>query len=238
MRIFAAFLLLGLGFTAWAQPQQVSAAARLFTAIEQGKELVAEGILLQGKPDLDARNPSGETVLHCAVEKGMKELVRAMVKAGASLRARSGSGETVLHLAAMHVDPELVRFLLEAGADPKARNDDGESPLQWAALSGNVGAGRLLLERGADPNLADLKGNRPLHAAADSGNMDMVRLILSRTTDTKAKNREGLTAEDVANERSRPEIAQLLSKAVAQPAGAGGGNVRTVDIDDQPKQRF
>jgi len=238
MRMLVAGGLLAFGCCAWSQPAPDSVEGRMFAAIDQGKELVAEGLLLQAKPNLDARNAEGETVLHRAVEKGMKELARAIVKSGANLRARTGSGETALHLAAMHADPALVLFLLESRADPKARNDAGESPLHWAALSGNVEAGRLLLDRGADANLADIKGNRPLHAAADSGNLAMVRLILARSTDPRAKNRAGLTAEDVANERSRPEIAQLLSKAVAQPDGAKGGNFRTLDVDDQPRQPF
>lgn len=222
-----------------AQAQVPTPEDRLFDAIDEGKELVAEGVLLGGKVSADARNAQGETPLHRAVEKGMKELARAIVKSGANLRARSNSGETVLHLAAMHSDPALVRFLLDAGSDPKARNDEGETALHWAALSGNVEAGRLLLERGADPNIADLKGNRALHAAADSGNIEMVRLLLSRSSDPKVKNREGLSAEDVANERSRPDVAALISKAVPQAASpSGAGNFRTIDVDDQPKQRF
>jgi ankyrin repeat protein len=222
-----------------AQAQVATPEERLFAAIDDGKEIVAEGIVLGGKVNPDARNPQGETPLHRAVEKGMTELVRTIVKSGTSLRARSDSGETALHLAAMHADPALVRLLLDAGSDPKARNDEGETPLHWAALSGNVEVGRLLLERGADPNLGDIKGNRPLHAAADSGNIEMVGLLLSRSSDPKAKNRGGISAEDVANERSRPEVAALISKAVPQLVSpSGNGNFGTIDIDKQPRQRF
>ena len=213
---------------------QGSVEERMFAAIDQGKELVAEGLLLQAMPNLDARNASGETVLHRAVEKDMKELVQAIVKAGANLRARSASGETVLHLAAMHTDPAQVAFLLASGADPKARNDEGETPLHWAALSGNAPVASLLLEHGTDPDIADIRGNRPLHAAADSGNMAMVKFILSRSSDPRAKNRAGHTAEDVANERSRPEIARLLTAAgPGRAPSAGASNYRTNDIDDQ-----
>ena len=58
MRNFAACIVLISAVSAWAQPLENSAEARLFAAIEQGKELVAEGILLQGKPDLEVRNAS------------------------------------------------------------------------------------------------------------------------------------------------------------------------------------
>ena len=239
MRALLLGVLLLFALPAFAQSTPPSLEERLFAAIDDGKELVAEGVMQLGKLNLDARNANGETALHRAVEKGMKELARALIAAGTNLRARSNSGETALHIAALHPDPTLTAMLLEKGADPKVRNDEGESPLHWAALSGNPQVGRLLLERGADPNLADLKGNRPLHAAADSGSMEMVRLVLERSADPKAKNREGLTAEDVAKERSRPDIEGLLSKALPRAATpTGASNYGTIDVDLQPKERF
>lgn len=242
MRVFLFWGLMFVAAGSWAQATPApppTPEERLFEAIDAGKELVAEGVMQYGKVNLDARNANGETPLHRAVEKGMKELARALIAAGSSLRARSKSGETVLHIAALHGDPAMTSLLVEKGADPKARNDDGESALHWAALSGNVLVGKVLLEHGADPNLADLRGNRPLHAAADSGNIEMVRLILGRNVDPKAKNRDGLSPEDVANERARPDVAALLAKTAprsVQPSGTS--NFGTIDIDDQPKQRF
>ena len=239
MRFLVLCVLLVLGATAFAQVEPTTPEERLFAAIGDGKELVAEGIMQRGKLNLDARNENGETVLHRAVEKGMQELARALIAAGTSLRARSKSGETALHIAALHPEPALTAMLLKAGAEPNARNDDGESALHWAALSGNPMVGRLLLERGADPNLADLKGNRPLHAAADSGSMEMVRLVLERSADPKARNRDGLTAEEVAKERSRPDIEALLSKALPRAVTpSGASNYGTIDVDLQPKERF
>ena len=235
MRSLLFFALFAMGWAAWGQ--EGTPEERLFEAIDEGKELVAEGVLASSKVNLGARNAQGETPLHRAVEKGMKELSRALAKAGANLRSRSNSGETVLHIAALHADPAMTEFLLGAGADPKARNDDGESPLHWAALSGNASVAALLLEKGADPNLADIKGNRPLHAAADSGSLELVRLLLPRSSDPKAMNREGLSAADIANERSRPDVAALLSNAVPQ-VSPGASNYGTIDVDKQPKQRF
>src|SRR5512132_2673107 len=86
---------------------------RLFEAIEEGKPLVAEGIVARGEVKLDARNKERETPLHLAIEKGMKELAAMLVKAGAPVTARSSNGETPLHLAALHADPWFVDLLLE-----------------------------------------------------------------------------------------------------------------------------
>lgn len=139
-------------------PSPVLASEELFKAIEQSKELAAEGLILRGRADVNARNAKGETPLHRAVEKGMKDVARALIKAGAPLHARTGNGETALHLAALHDDPWFVDLLLSAGANPNARNDDGESVLFWAVLTGHGAVAQRLLDSGADPKVKDLKG--------------------------------------------------------------------------------
>jgi ankyrin repeat protein len=183
---------------------------QLFRAIEEGRELVAEGLIVRRRADINARNVERETPLHRAIEKGMKALATVLVKAGADLRARTRNGETALHLAALHADPFFARLLLEAGADPKARNDDGESALFWAALSGHLGPVQLLLAHGADPQVADLKGDTALHAAAGGGHVEVVKLLLPSIADAAAKNREGRTARDYARERGYEYIEALL----------------------------
>ena len=183
---------------------------RLFASIEEGKELVAEGLLLRGQADVNARNSERETPLHRAVEKGMKSLAQMLLKAGADVRARSSNGETALHLAALHSDHFFVELLLGAGADPKLHNDNRETPLMWAALGGQAMNVQRLLDDGADANLTDLKGNLPLHAAADGGYADVVKLLLPRTADPAAKNRQGQSARDHARARGHGEVAALL----------------------------
>ena len=68
-----AILAVALLFPAAVYAQQTPAQApesRLFEAIEAGKQLVAEGIIVKGRVNLDARNKDGETPLHRAIEKG------------------------------------------------------------------------------------------------------------------------------------------------------------------------
>ena len=131
-----------LAFVACAQAQTPE--ERLFEAIEAGKPLVAEGIVLRTRVDLDARNSERETPLHLAIEKGFKELTELMLKAGAPVGARSANGGTPLHHAALHEDSWFVDLLLLAKAAPRARNDDGESVLQWAVMTGNARTARNL----------------------------------------------------------------------------------------------
>src|SRR5262245_30541383 len=113
MRLHALLLMLAYGACAFAQ----TAEDRLFRAIEEGKQLVAEGDVARGTAKLDARNAKNETALHLAIEKEYRTLAEMLVKAGAPVNARSGNGETPLHYAVLHEDPWAVELLLPAKAD-------------------------------------------------------------------------------------------------------------------------
>lgn len=201
-----AFLLIG----------QFSASAfasdSLFGLIAQHREDAAIRVVTQAKTDVNARNNEGETLLHRAVETGMKALAKALLVAGADVRARSKNGETALHLAALHVEPDFTDLLIAAGADLYARNADGETAFYWAVLSGHIVVAQRLLARGADPNAIDRKGNTALHAAAHSGHLELVRLLLPRIAQPGAKNREGRSALDYARSQGHDPIAKLLER--------------------------
>jgi uncharacterized membrane protein YfcA len=205
--VMAALLLAQVSTQALASDQQ------LFDAIEEGKELVAEGLVIRKRASVNARNAEGDAPLHRAIEKGMRELTDILLKHGANIRARARRGETPLHLAALHSEPHYVDLLLAAGADPLARTDAGESVLMWAAMTGNVAVVQRLLTAGADANVRDLKGNLPLHGAADGGHLEVVRLLLQKTEHPGAKNREGLSARDYARSRGNEYIEKLLEGA-------------------------
>src|SRR6187401_2725196 len=121
MRIVIALLLLALCQSLHAQ----SAVTRLFDAIDEGKPIVAEGILAREKVDVNAMNQERETPLHRAVEKGMKELVELLLTAGADPKVRNDHGESALHWAALSGNPLTLQRLLARGADANVRDQKG-----------------------------------------------------------------------------------------------------------------
>lgn len=208
---------------------------RLFEAIQESKPLVAEGLVIERSVNVSARNADGETPLHRAVEKGMRELAVLLLKAGASVSARANSGETALHLAALHADPWYVDLLLAARADPRARNDDGETPLHWAALTGNAATAAQLLARGADANIRDIRGNLPLHGAADGGDADTVQQLLKHTAEPQARNRDGRSAAEIARGRGHAAVERLLAGRAVQSKPSQGFQTRDIDDPDHPR---
>lgn len=149
----------------------------LFRAIDQQGEGAAVEMVRSGKADLNARNESGDTALHRAVETGMRQLLEALLVRGADARARTKNGEAALHLAALHAEPAFTELLLAAGADPRARNADGETPLHWAALSGHIVVAQRLLARGADARLKTAKGDTARDYARREGHPEIAKLL-------------------------------------------------------------
>ncbi len=84
-----------------------------------------------------------ETPLFRAAERGWLDLVRVLLRAGASVHTRNHKGNTPLWIASCFRNDEVMVELLGAGADPNAPNAKGEVPLinRWAGSEGDEGVG-------------------------------------------------------------------------------------------------
>ncbi|MFV1987946.1 MAG: ankyrin repeat domain-containing protein, partial [Gemmatimonadota bacterium] len=114
----------------------------------------------------------GMTALHYAVRDGHRDVVAALVDAGADVDLRTGGDDsTPLVIAAVNGHYDLAMYLLEQGADPNLVSEDGAGPL-YAAIANRWAPKALypqptafkqqqasyldfmgaLLDAGADPN--------------------------------------------------------------------------------------
>ncbi|PNH11371.1 Serine/threonine-protein kinase TNNI3K [Tetrabaena socialis] len=65
---------------------------------------------------------NGWTALHYASLNGSKEVVEALLRAGADMAAKGKDGWTALHYASLKGSKEVVEALLRAGADVAAKD--------------------------------------------------------------------------------------------------------------------
>ena len=132
---------------------------RLPAAITLGR--VTESESLQ-RADPDCLKPGHEwgTLIVRASERAPGPVIRALIRAGASVHVRDDTatsvdgaeGYTPLHAAAFHGNAEAVAVLLEHGANPNVR--DGRycgTPAVWADYAGHAGVRDRILAGRIDP---------------------------------------------------------------------------------------
>ncbi|ELP86564.1 ankyrin repeat-containing protein, putative [Entamoeba invadens IP1] len=88
-------------------------------------------LFLRRGADLNARNKTGETPLHRAVQNHNIPLllVELLLKNGANIDAKTQTGMTALHWATYNYQVDLLSLLLLYGANVHAENKNRETPL-------------------------------------------------------------------------------------------------------------
>ena len=99
---------------------------------------------------------TGTTPLMYAAVCGTPDVIRVLIRHGASVNVANRSGATALMWAATS-RTENVKALLALGADVNARTTNGRTALLTAARYGNANAMRALLGAGADTSASETR---------------------------------------------------------------------------------
>ena len=118
--------------------------------VESAKALARS--LVQRRDDL------GFDVVLEATRRGISDVVRALIEAGADVNKADDDGWTPLYRAAFNGHEAVVKALIEAGADVNKAHNNGRTPLYIAAQEGHKAVVKALIEAGADVNKATNDG--------------------------------------------------------------------------------
>lgn len=147
------------------------------------------------------------------------EMIKPLVEAGDDLNRKMMMlglfPETPLLGVVEFNDVSVVRALLDAGEPTDQVDEDGITALSWAAIGNRTEVAKLLIERGADVNHVDKKGMTPLLYAAsiDFGDASTIDLLLKSGANAKARNREGLTAAQLAKKYGHAQVLKSIPQA-------------------------
>ncbi|CAH0057575.1 unnamed protein product [Clonostachys solani] len=192
------------------------------------EQLVAHGA------NVDARNAmTDNTPLHIATQRlGTLDMVRTLVRLGASVNAVNRTGQTPLALTRDTREPRrIAEFLLDNGAQMTI-DYENNTPLHRLRnigspeLSVDSSAGLLdaLLKRGADINAQNKQGKAPLHCVAETaGNSHLIRILVNQGASLSMRDGSGVTPLGYAAAHCPQQIIEFLIEKGSDP------NSRTKD---------
>lgn len=203
-------------------PLMIAASHRATDSVRLMLDRNAEVRSPKGQPALLGASP-----LFFAAWSGDVDSMTALRKAGGDISQRmllAGlAANTPLEMASTQGDSEMVAALIQNGApvDEEDR-DTAVSTLDWAVFRNDVKQARLLISRKADVNHVDKLGYTPLLWAAnvDFGDTGMLELLLEAGADPRFRNKEGLTALQLAVRHNHARHKTVLEKAAVARAAA------------------
>ena len=153
--------------------------------------------LLEGTPDIDARDSLGNTAMMYAASEGYHGVVTKLLEGGASVNMNCHNGSNVLHRAALEGRSDVVEVLLgrsELRVNVADRSQRSRNALMLAAIYGHGEVVKHLLKRhDLCPNLrAD---QNALMLAAMNNKLEIVMLLLKDPrVSINDQDRSGFTA--------------------------------------------
>jgi uncharacterized protein len=176
-------VIVAIGLLSISAPELTSAAGppqTLGDLVRGGKRESVLAAITSPDVNVNEKAPDGSTALMWATFNADRELVKALLKAGAKADVTSSYGATALCEAVKLEDIELARLLLDAGANVNSPNLDKQTALMLAVSMGSLPISKLLIERGADVNVVEtFRDQNALMYAAGGNQPDIVDLLLA-----------------------------------------------------------
>lgn len=183
--------------------------------------------------------PSKGTSAKPAAPRTQEELHALLATKKAQAKARADEEwNRKLYDAVWASDFDACLDALDAGADPSAGFGPRKATSVHAAariLMPQILA--LLLKRGAPLDVRNKQGETPLHGAIKEGNVENCQALVDARADVNAKDVQGMTPLELAEQCGRQDFVDFLRAHGAQgrePEPAAQQQTEDVDDEDDP----
>jgi ankyrin repeat protein len=191
----------------------------LASLVRSGQREAVLAAITSSDIDVNAADPDGSTALLWATYKVDRELVLALLKAGAQTNVTNHFGASPLTEAVKLGDIDLVRVLLDAGAEPNSPNQDNQTALMLASSIGSLPVAELLISRGANVNAVEsFRGQTALMWAAAGNHPEVVDALVAHGANVSVRAKyddwpRQMTSEPRAQFRQTGGLTALLYAA-------------------------
>jgi len=202
--------------------------------------------LLKAAPSLASKSDGESLPLTYAAGACDKELVKALLKAGADTNVRNGGGLTPLLLAILASDnahvsgvgtvgstetqvgtvgstetqghkKAVINLLLANGADVDATSPNGENALSLAIMRRFSDLAMWLVEKGAELNATDAGSQPIMLQVAYMGDVDLAKVMVSKGAKVEVSDDHGLTLLHAAAGAGNLDFCKYLIESGAKP---------------------
>ncbi|MCI4669279.1 MAG: ankyrin repeat domain-containing protein [Bacteroidia bacterium] len=182
----------------------------LLAAIEVGNFQAFRKIIRKSPQILDQKNKFGMSPLMFAILHAQKEMVKALLEAGANPNIPHEFATTPLMMSIV-LEHENIEVLLLAKEELQLDLQDqaGATALIYAIQRLREDSVSRLLEAGANPDLRDNDGETPIMYAVKVENTNMLLALIKKGADLRARDFDGLSVMDKVIDK---EMEALLHK--------------------------
>lgn len=176
--------------------------------------------------DVNVRDKeTGTTALEHAIRHGNRDMVLALLAAGADVNSRNADDETALMLLSERTTSEIIWDLINRGAKVNVEDANGDTPLIKAAEIHNLSVLTALIQAGAKVNARNEQKRTALMVAAEESQLANVRALIMAGADINACDEAVKTALDYAKEYDYERVVKLLksSGAIEEDACSASG---------------
>lgn len=191
----------------WKQIDPEKEESLLHIATRNGQLEATKRLVTTFRLPIDATNKNGETALFIAASNGQHEIVRFLIKQGASANHQNKDGYRPITIAAKNGQGRVIEELASYSRDHL------DAALFLASIEGQYDVISTLTSYGASVYSRMDDGRTSLMLAAQEGHEEVAQLLINNGANRYAVNPDGLTAAQIATRFGHQTLAEALNKA-------------------------
>ena len=143
--------------------------------------------------------------------------VHSLLEKGCKINTRDNTRQNALMYVAMNGNAKIAISLFDKGIELNAQNFDGDTALIMATVRNYSNITRPIIESGrAYVNIQNENGESALIWCAARNYVDIAASLIDRCADVNLKNRDGITALDIAIRENHQAVVEAINKGPSE----------------------